>query len=133
MSLLDLVDTLAAGSSRAIVVTDGELKAPGPTILYVNAAFEQMSGYDRKALLGRSPRMLQGERTSLVSRRQLARALREGRRTKVVLINYRKDGEAYRCEIEIFPILDAAGALINAVALERELPRAPGRRRQEPA
>lgn len=133
MSLLDLVGALTANSPRAVLVTDGELTAPGPSILYVNKAFERMSGYDRAELLGRSPRMLQGEKTSLASRRQLSGALRKGQRTKIVLVNYRKNGEAYRCEIEVFPILDANGVLVNAVALERELPRAPGRRPQEAA
>lgn len=128
MSLKDLIAVLTADSDRAVVVTDGELRAPGPTIVYVNEAFERMSGYARSELLGRSPRMLQGEKTSLAARRLLARALRGGRRAKVVLVNYRKSGEAYRCELDVFPMLDAKGALINAVALERELPRSPGRR-----
>lgn len=128
MSLKDLIAVLTADSDRAVVVTDGELRAPGPTIVYVNEAFERMSGYARSELLGRSPRMLQGEKTSLAARRLLARALRGGRRAKVVLVNYRKSGEAYRCELDVFPMLDANGALINAVALERELPRSPGRR-----
>lgn len=128
MSLKDLIAVLTADSDRAVVVTDGELRAPGPTIVYVNEAFERMSGYARSELLGRSPRMLHGEKTSLAARRLLARALRGGRRAKVVLVNYRKSGEAYRCELDVFPMLDANGALINAVALERELPRSPGRR-----
>ncbi len=128
MSLKDLIAVLTADSDRAVVVADGELRAPGPTIVYVNEAFERMSGYARSELLGRSPRMLQGEKTSLAARRLLARALRGGRRAKVVLVDYRKSGEAYRCELDVFPMLDANGALINAVALERELPRSPGRR-----
>jgi PAS domain S-box-containing protein len=129
MSLKDLLTVLTADSERAVVLTSGDLQAPGPTILYVNAAFERMTGYDRSELVGRSPRMLQGEKTSLAARRTLSRALRRGERARVVLINYRKSGEAYRCEVEVFPVFDAAGALTHAVALEREAPPAPGRRR----
>lgn len=128
MALEDLIAALTADSQTAVVVTDGELSHPGPTILYVNDAFERMTGYPRAELVGRSPRLLQGERTSLVTRRTLARALREGKRKKVALINYRKSGEAYRCEVEVFPILDRHGELVNAVALEREVRRGPGRR-----
>ncbi|WP_158624746.1 PAS domain-containing protein [Caulobacter sp. 602-1] len=119
---------LAVDSETAVVVTDGELSHPGPTILYVNGAFERMTGYLSSELLGKTPRLLQGERTSLATRRALARALRKGQRTKVALINYRKSGEAYRCEVEVFPILDRDGVLVNAVALEREVRRRPGRR-----
>ena len=128
MGLEDLIAVLAAGSERAVVVTDGDISYPGPTILYVNEAFERMTGYRSAELVGRTPRMLQGEKTSLAARRTLARGLREGNRIKVAMINYRKSGEPYRCEVEVFPILDRQGALVNAVALEREVRRRPGRR-----
>jgi PAS domain S-box-containing protein len=111
-----------------VVVTDGELRSPGPTILYVNSAFERMTGYVSSEVGGRSPRLLQGEKTSLVARRMLMRALRRGERAKVVLINYRKSGEPYHCQVEIFPLLDKDGTLLKAVALEREVRRGPGRR-----
>lgn len=127
MGLEDLIAALSADSDKAVVVTDGELSHPGPRILYVNGAFERMTGYPSSELLGQSPRLLQGEKTSLATRRTLARALREGRRIKVAMINYRKSGEPYRCEVEVFPILDGDGVLVNAVALEREVRRRPGR------
>lgn len=128
MGLEDLIAVLTTDSETAVVVTDGELSHPGPTILYVNGAFERMTGYSRAELVGRTPRLLQGEKTSLATRRTLGRALRQGKRMKVALINYRKSGEPYRCEVEVFPILDRDGVLINAVALEREVRRGPGRR-----
>ena len=128
MSLEGLIAALTADSDTAVVVTDGELSHPGPAILYVNGAFERMTGYSSAELVGKTPRLLQGEKTSLVTRRALARALREGKRMKVALINYRKSGEPYRCEVEVFPILDKGGVLVNAVALEREVRRRPGRR-----
>ena len=128
MGLEDLLAVLTADSDTAVVVTDGELSHPGPTILYVNGAFERMTGYPGAELVGQTPRLLQGEKTSLATRRALSRALRAGKRLKVALVNYRKSGEAYRCEVEVFPILDSHGVLVNAVALEREVPRGPGRR-----
>lgn len=128
MGIEDLMAALTADSETAVVVTDGELSHPGPTILYVNGAFERMTGYPSSELVGQTPRLLQGEKTSLATRRTLARALRDGKRLKVALINYRKSGEAYRCEVEVFPILNSDGVLVNAVALEREIRRRPGRR-----
>lgn len=127
MALKDLIAALTADSQVAVVVTDGDLLHPGPTILYVNYAFEQMTGYLSSELVGLSPRLLQGEKTSLATRRSLMRALREGKSMKVAMINYRKSGEAYRCEMEVFPILNKGGVVVNAVALEREVRRGPGR------
>ncbi|OYW28872.1 MAG: hypothetical protein B7Z44_06705 [Caulobacter sp. 12-67-6] len=127
MSLGDLMAHLGAGSDVAIVVTDGTLAAPGPTILYANAAFEKMTGYGSAELLGASPRLMQGPRTSLAARKAIAKALRAGQRHTTVMVNYRKSGEPYHCEIDLFPIVSASGELVNVVALEREVDRRPGR------
>jgi PAS domain S-box-containing protein len=127
MSLIEAVGILADGFPLAVVVTDGELTEPGPRVLYVNAAFERMTGYCANEVLGRNPRMLQGEKTSVAARKALARALRSAQPHKTTLVNYRKNGEAYHCQIEVFPVCDGAGRLVNAIAIEREVKRGPGR------
>ena len=127
MPFKSLIETLAAASETSVVLTDGTLEPPGPRILYVNAAFERMTGYKAKDVIGRDPRFLQGPGTSVAGRKRLAKALREGTRCKVVLLNYRKSGEPYRCAIDLYPICNPAGGLLAAVALEREVERKPGR------
>lgn len=131
MTLKSLIEALAAGSDMAVVVTDGVMEPPGPYILYVNAAFELMTGYRAKDVIGRDPRFLQGPATSVAGRKRLAKALREGTHCRVVLVNYRKSGEPYRCAIDVYPIVNPDGGLLAAVALEREVERRPGRRIRE--
>lgn len=128
MSLIQLISALAGDSDLAVVVTDGLLLASGPQIRYVNAAFERLTGYASQELIGANPRILQGPATSLAARKRLSKALRAGERHTTTLMNYRKSGEPYRCEIEVFPLLTPDGAPFAAVALEREVPRARGRR-----
>ena len=128
MSLRDLISALADDLDVGVVLTDGQLAPPGPHILYVNTTFERMTGFDRAEILGKNPRIFQGPGTSLAARKRLARALRNGERHSTTLVNYRKSGEAYLCAIDVFPIIAPDGALISAVALEREVERRPGRR-----
>jgi PAS domain S-box-containing protein len=127
VSLIEAIQVLAEEHPLAVVVTDGELSEPGPRILYVNRAFERMTGYTAEEVLGRSPRMLQGERTSLAARKALRRALRAAEPHTTTLVNYRKSGEPYHCQIAVYPVCDPAGRLINAIAIEREVKRGPGR------
>jgi PAS domain S-box-containing protein len=129
MPLRDLIAALADDLDIGVVLTDGLLTPPGPHILYVNTTFERMTGFDREEILGKNPRIFQGVGTSLAARKRLARALRDGERHSTTLVNYRKSGEAYLCAIDVFPIVSPTGELINAVALEREVERRPGRRR----
>ena len=127
MPLRELISALADDLDIGVVLTDGQLSPPGPHILYVNTTFERMTGFDRSEILGKNPRIFQGAGTSLAARKRLARALRDGERHTTTLVNYRKSGEAYLCAIDVFPIVAPDGALISAVALEREVERRPGR------
>jgi PAS domain S-box-containing protein len=46
-------------AAESILITTTDLDAPGPSIVYVNPAFERMTGWSRTEVLGKSPRMLQ--------------------------------------------------------------------------
>ncbi|MBR7619073.1 PAS domain-containing protein [Phenylobacterium sp. 20VBR1] len=129
MSLVAAVRLMAETLDHAVVVTDGALDAPGPIVLYVNPAFERMTGYTSQEMVGRSPRILQGAGTSLAARKALARSLRVPQPHETTLVNYRKCGEAYRCHIQVYPVTDESGRLINAIAIEQEVKRGPGRPR----
>jgi PAS domain S-box-containing protein len=63
------------------------LERPGPTILYVNPAFNRMSGYAASEVLGNSPRLLQGAGKSPETTRMVVRNLREKGRFRRVLKN----------------------------------------------
>src|SRR3546814_2222322 len=47
----------------AVIITDLDLEPPGPIIRYVNRMFEDMTGFARAEVLGKSPRILQGPTT----------------------------------------------------------------------
>lgn len=128
MPIRSLIKALASDSDVSVVVTDGALAPAGPRILYVNPAFERMTGYAAEDVIGRTPRLLQGPATSLAARKRLSRSLRSGQTCRVTLVNYRKNGERYRCAIELFPITAPNGELIYAVALEVEVKARPGPR-----
>lgn len=127
MPLRQIIAALAENLDIGVVLTDGLLSSPGPHILYVNSTFERMTGFNRDEILGKNPRIFQGPGTSLAARKRLARALRNGERHSTTMVNYRKSGEAYLCAIDVFPVLTAEGQLTNAIALEREVSRRPGR------
>lgn len=49
--------------TESILITTADLEAPGPYIIYVNPAFELMTGWSREEVLGKNPRILQGPLT----------------------------------------------------------------------
>ncbi|HEY6814466.1 MAG TPA: PAS domain-containing protein, partial [Croceibacterium sp.] len=90
----------------ATVVTDP--RQPDNPIVAVNTAFERLTGYAREEILGRNCRFLAGPGTSGEARAALRAAQTAPRAAIVEVLNYRKDGSAFRNAVMIAPILDAA-------------------------
>lgn len=116
---LRLRDRAIAASSNGIVITD-----PNQTddpIIYVNPAFASMTGYSSQETLGRNCRFLQGTEREQPALEELRAALRDGRRCKVVLRNYKKDGTLFWNELSISPVRDKEGRLVNFIGVQEDV------------
>jgi PAS domain S-box-containing protein len=114
-----LLDRAVAASANGIVITDPKL-ADNP-IVYVNPAFERISGYGAEEAVGRNCRFLQGDERDQPALDELRAALREERECRVVLRNYRKDGEPFWNELYISPVHDDEGRLTNFVGVQNDI------------
>ena len=110
-----------------MLITDAGLGAAGIAIRWVSPEFEKMTGYEASELIGRNPSMLQGVKTSRAALSALRRAISAGAAHRTVLVNYRKNGEPYLCDIEIRPIFDDLGEVLCFLAIESETHRKRGR------
>lgn len=110
-----------AQSFNAIVVTDTKPWPEGPAIVYVNAAFCRMSGYSSAEMIGKTPRILQGEQTSPEVIAELRDCLSSGRFFQGSTVNYRKDGSPYAVEWNISPVSDEAGVVTHYVSVQRDI------------
>ena len=114
-----LLDRAVAASSNGIVITDPNL--PDDPIVYVNPAFERISGYPVDEVLGRNCRFLQGQDRGQPALGELRSALREERESRVVLKNYRKDGTPFWNELYVSPVHDEEGRLTNFVGVQNDI------------
>jgi PAS domain S-box-containing protein len=87
-----------------ITITDPSL--PDNPMVYVNEAYERLTGYDREAVIGRNCRLLQGPETSEEPVAKMAAAVDAGESVTVELQNYRKDGSKFWNRVDIAPILE---------------------------
>jgi len=108
---------------NAVLVTDARLDPPGPEILYVNPAFERMTGYRQEEVVGLSPRFLQGPETEREVIERLRHNLEHGQPFEGRSINYRKDGTPFHMEWSIAPVRNDAGEITNFVAVQRDITR----------
>ena len=109
-SLSALVGQIADVTRDAVLITEARpIDDAGPRIVYVNPAFTRMTGYTAEDVLGRTPRLLQGPRTSRAELARLRAALENWQPVRVELLNVRKDGSEFWVELDILPVMGESG------------------------
>ena len=106
---------------ESVIVTDADVSAPGPHIVYVNRAFTLLTGYSAEEAMGRSPRILQGPETSPEVKSRLRAALEAGRPFADQLVNYRKDGTSFVAHCSLAPLRDIEGRITHWVGVQRDV------------
>lgn len=101
-------------SEEVIIVTDNNL-----SIVFVSQNITKMNGYTPDEVIGNSPRMFQGKKTSAVVSKQIAKAIQLQQPFEKKVINYKKNGQTYICMIKGFPIFNQKGQLSHFIAFEK--------------
>lgn len=90
-------------------------------LVYVNPAFEEITGYAQAEVLGRNCRLLQGAGTSESSAACVRAAIDAGDSAKVILRNYRKDGSEFLNELQVSPVRGENGEITHIVGIQNDV------------
>ncbi len=118
---LRLVKSAVEQIEEMVVITGPQLELPGPRIEYVNPAFCRVAGYRAEEVVGKTPRILQGPRTSREVLNELHERLRHEERFEGETFNYRKDGSEFILHWHIAPLRDRFGHVTRWVAIQRDV------------
>ena len=111
-------------------ITVADMRVPDEPLVYVNDAFERLTGYSAADAVGRNCRFLQGPDTEPGPAATLREAIDEAEPASVELRNRRRDGESFWNRVDVAPIHDDTGELTHYVGFQTDVTR---RRRAEAA
>lgn len=106
-------------SVNGIVIADAT-KSDFP-IIYVNQAFENLTGYTSAEVIGKNSRFLQGRDHQQPGVAELREAIRMKHPGRALLKNYRKDGSAFWNEVSIYPVKDEQNKLLYFVGIQVDM------------
>ncbi len=103
-------------SSDTILITD-----PKGSIIYVNSAFEKITGYSYEEALETNPNILKSGKHDKAFYKELWETISNGKIWSGRLINLKKNGEQYTEEASISPVFSNKGEIVNYVAVKRDI------------
>jgi diguanylate cyclase (GGDEF)-like protein/PAS domain S-box-containing protein len=109
---------LVESSPEGIAVIDAQ--GSDHPVIYVNPAFEALTGYSAAELAGRNLRLLQADDRDQDARHRLRDAMNRGESCRVLLRNYRKDGTLFWNEMTVVPLRHADGCVTHYVGHHRD-------------
>jgi len=106
-------------ANDGIVITD-YLKEDNP-IIFVNRAFETMTGYPFKEIVAKNCRFLQRNDHDQKGIEVVRDAIKMGKACCVDLRNYKKDGTMFWNELSIAPIKNKEGQITHFVGVQKDI------------
>lgn len=114
-TLLQLVENAQDG----IVIAEKEDR--DTVLIYVNPAFEKLTGYQSDEILYQDCRFLQGEETDQLPVKQIRSAIDENAPVRTILKNYRKDGTHFWNELSVTPFYDEGDQVTYYIGIQKDV------------
>lgn len=112
-------------STLGVVIID--ITKPELPIIYVNKAFERITGHAEKDSIGKDFAFMHGNGCDHVNHKRITLAIRELREETVEIESFRNNGEVFWCEMSVAPVSDSFGkvkhyvCILNEVTQRREM------------
>jgi PAS domain S-box-containing protein len=105
-------------AAEAVMITDGD-----GIIEYVNPAFEEISGYGREEVIGRTPNILSSGKQGQSFYAEMWDTIRSGRTWRGRIVNRHKNGALFTEEAAISPVFGESGTITHFVSVKRDVTR----------
>jgi len=110
-----------AAQSSSVSITIADARQRDVPLVYVNPAFERLTGYSSKEVVGRNCRFLQGPQTDREAVRAVSEAIAGRRSATTNLLNYRKNGTAFWNRFQLSPIFENGDDLVGYLGVQIDM------------
>ena len=108
---------VASHTTSGVIIADAQGR-----IEWVNKAWEHMSGYKLGEVEGRRPgEFLRGPETNAATARRFSETVLQGQSCYEEILNYAKDGRPYWQILDIEPVRNDAGGIVNFISVQTDI------------
>jgi len=110
------LSSIAQQVKDAIIITNKQFE-----IVYINKATEDLYGYKKNEILGRSPDFLNAEPLAADIQEEIYQTVLSNKIWKGTHLNKRKDGSTFYGDFKISPLLDDEGEITYFTSVQRDV------------
>ena len=110
-----------AVEDASVCITVSDVRAADQPLVYVNNAFERLTGYAAADILGRNCRFLQRDDRDEAQTAALREAIAAGRSVDALIRNYRADGSLFWNEFHLSPVRNSAARVTHYIGYQLDV------------
>lgn len=115
-----LMKTQAIDEAKtSIVISD--ISKPNQPVVYVNKAYQALTGYRSDEIIGGNCKSLQGKDTSEEDINKIRQAIRDKQPIDITLLNYRKDGTSFFNRLTLTPIHNSDNSVTHYIGIQQDV------------
>ncbi|WP_163834631.1 PAS domain-containing protein [Spartinivicinus ruber] len=115
----NLLQLLVDNANDGIVVAEQE--GDEHILIYVNKAFERLTGYSAEEILYQDCRFLQGDDRDQPGINNIRLALKNNQPACELIRNYRKDGSMFWNELRLTPVFSNEDQLMYYIGIQKDV------------
>ena len=114
-----ILSKILDSSVNGITLADPDME--DMPLVYVNKAFESMTGYTMEEVVGKNCRFMQGEDREQKERYMMQEAIKNSESIEITFKNYRKNGELFSNHLEMSPLFDSNGNVLYYLGVQLDV------------
>jgi PAS domain S-box-containing protein len=119
---LRLLETVITQTNDSVMICSIQLNENSmPNIIFVNSAFENMTGYKTEESIGMSLDILFGKKSDNKQTDKLKKCIREYQACEVETICYKKDGSVFWISFTMIPVTNKDGEHSHWISIQRDV------------
>ena len=91
------------------------------SVIYANSSFQELTGYQKKDVIGKNYFLLYGPGADLRIVDEIKKTMRQGRSFHGQMLNFKKNGDKFWTSLRIAPVRDTKGVVTHFVGTQTDI------------
>jgi len=117
-----LLESAITNANDSVLISEIDQNKMGySSVIYINNAFTNMTGYEPEEIIGKNLSILQGEASDPKELARIKDVIARKESAEFEILNYKKNGDIFWNNFTLVPVADKSGSYTHWVSIQRDV------------